>query len=73
MVYCNFFRQDISSIDVIFPGHRKQLDSKNVNEVKSLHWLKLVNKSTVINIVGSVAERIKAPYLRRPCDHDCVI
>jgi len=20
-----------------------------------------------------VAERVKAPFLRRPCDHDCVI
>jgi len=23
--------------------------------------------------VGSVAERVKAPFLWRPCDHDCVI
>jgi len=23
--------------------------------------------------VGSVAERVNAPFLRRPCDHDCVI
>jgi len=28
--------------------------------------------ATVYIMVGSVAERVKAPFLWRPCDHDCV-
>jgi len=28
---------------------------------------------SVATLVGSVAERVKALFLRRPCDHDSVI
>jgi len=30
------------------------------------------NYPKICGFVGSVAERIKAPFLWRPCDHDCV-
>jgi len=34
----------------------------------------LLSIEAIISIfVGSVAERVKAPFLWRPSDHDCVI
>jgi len=35
--------------------------------------LEIKRKRTTVLLISSVAERVKAPFLWRPCDHDCVI
>jgi len=65
--------------DVTEPRTRRLSYSNNqlkvVNKLKDSFRLSktMVCVERIQDCIGSVAERVKAPFLRRPCDHDRVI